>query len=305
MSACTSVYPVIKILIASGRISMDFSKSCTPVITGIDTRGLNEAVRTGLDFSQRTPPIAVATAGFFVARKAINLTHRANVGQIDSALGVVSAPVLVTRKGSKRLGQPLKSGRRKVMVPEKSLASWIILARMQHTSGVNIRENWRYVLNQAAFSPGGGVSGFWAKINQMAKQMIGARHKSIAFIASSLLPVIRDLEPHVPPKYRRGMPPSDGQVEQAGKISESPKGRATVSSGSNSAVMEGQALIGVNGQPDNLNDPHNQAMMTWLAPAIQIAVYDEECKTLVYIAIKGEAEERRAKFASSGVTLDV
>lgn len=34
-------------------------------------------------------------------------------------------------------------------------------------------------------------------------------------------------------------------------------------------------------------------------------MYNEEAKTLVYIAIKGEAEERRAKFAGSGVILDV
>lgn len=275
----------------------------TPTIIAIDTTGLNAAVRTALEYSGRVPAVAVSTAGFFIARKSVNLCRRADIGQIDSSLGVTVAPILVTR--GPRKGLPLKSRRRKYIVPEKSLAMWIILARLKPGSTVNVRENNRFKLDRATFSPGGGEAGFWQKLFQMGRDMVATRHKSIAFIASSMLPVIHDLEQFVPPKYRRGMPPKDSEVERAGQTSLVPKGRATVSTGSNSAVMEGQALIGVGGVPDNLNDPHNQAMWQWLAPAIQIAVYDEEAKTLVYIAIKGEAEERRAKFAASGVILDV
>lgn len=275
----------------------------SPTIVAIDATGMTAAVRTALEYSGRVPTVAISTAGFFIARKAVNLTRRADIGQIDSSLGVTVAPLLVTR--GPRKGLPLKSRRRKYIVPEKSLAMWIILARLKPGSTVNVRENNRFKLDRATFSPGGGAAAFWQKVFQMGRDMVATRHKSIAFIASSMLPVIRDLEQYVPPKYRRGMPPRDSEVENAGDASLVPKGRATVSTSSNSAVMEGQALIGVGGVPDNLNDPHNEAMWQYLAPAIQIAVYDEEAKTLVYIAIKGEAEERRAKFSGSGVILDV
>ena len=180
---------------------------------------------------------------------------------------------------------------------------WIVLARMKPGSKVNKRENNRYLMDRALFSPGRGVEGFWSAVKAYAVRMVSLRHKSIAFIASSMLPIIRDLEQYVPPQYRRGMPPRNAEAEQAGQLSLVPKGDATVQTGANTAVITGRALIGVAGQPDNLNEEHNKALWQWAAPAIQLAVYDEQGKQLTYAAIRGELEAKRTTLAASGVRL--
>lgn len=276
----------------------------TPTIIAIDTTGLSTAVRTSLEYSGRVPTVAAATAGFYVAREAVNLCRRADIGQIDSKLGVTVSPMLVTRKNHPRLGLPVKSGRKLINV-EQSLAMMLIVARLKHTSNTNIRENWRFMLYQQTFSKGSGTAGFWNKVREKARDLVSSRHKSIAFIASSLIPVIKDLEQYVAPKYRQRMPARDSQAENAASLSLVPKGRGIVRTSENSAIMEGQGLIGIAGVPDNLNDLHNQALWKYLAPAIQKAIYNEEAKQWAYVGIKGYASEYKAKLASSGVIIDV
>lgn len=244
-----------------------------------------------------------STSGFFVARKAARDVRKATVSSIDSSLGVVSTPVLVTRKGSTRLGLPLKNGRRVLSVPNPSLAMLIILARMKVGSKVNELERYRYQLSRETFSPGGGQSGFLAAVTLAATKMGLARHKSIAFIASSVKGVITDLQQWVDPRYRRGAPPPDSQMAAAAKLSLTPKGQATVTQGGNSAVMTADMLIGVGGIPANLNEPHNEAMQRWLGPAIQKAIYDEQGKQQAYAAGKQEMLDRSNRFAAAGVSV--
>lgn len=276
----------------------------------IDTTGLQEAVKEAMRYSGRTPQVAVATGGFYIARKASRDAHRASISDIDSKLGVSSEVMLVRRKGSPRFGLPYKNNKLRIVIPAIgsqpfiSRAMAIILARMQAGSNVNKLENNRYVIDQAAFSPGGGKKGFIAALTAAARDMVAARHSSIAFIASAMIPMIRYLETQVAPKYRRGMPQNDPQVLQSYKRSDTDKGRAVIEVNGASATMTGEALIGVPpSNPANLNEEHNAAMIRWLAPAIQGAVYDEQCRSLMYAATQGEMEARRAKFASSGVVV--
>lgn len=273
-----------------------------PTILAIDTRGLTEAVRVAQQYAETVPAITVGRAGYFIAKAAKRDVRRSSVGEIDSKLGVSSS--LAVRVRGPLKGQPTKRRKFVVAMPQtyQTMAMGIILLRMWAGSRQNVRENSRFLIDRMSLSPGQGVRGFWNAVRAAALGMVGQRHKSIAFIASSMVAVVHDLEPYCPPKYRRGAA-SDPESDQAAKYADTPKGRATVTTGVNQAVMTGQALIGVGGVPDNLNEQHNEAMWRWLAPAIQLAVYQEENGLLLKSTAQAELEERRAKFAANGVVL--
>lgn len=277
-----------------------------PTIQSIDTSGLTRAIAESASYSSRTPGVMAATAGLFIAFDAQNTVRRASISAMDSALGVTFGPRLVTRKGHARFGLPVKGGKKTTIgVPDQSLATWIILARMKSGSNQNMIERGRWALSRMAFSPGAGKAGFWAKVKQMATTMVASRHSSKAFLASALGPVIRDLKQWTPPQYRRGTSGANSDATQAGKFSKVDKGRASLQQSGYQATMAASLLIGVGGVPGNLNEPHNQAMFRWMGPALQSAVYDEQASLVARNVGQEEMALRRAKFASCGVVVTI
>jgi hypothetical protein len=274
-------------------------------IVGVDTTGLNQAIAISQQYSERTPQVMVATAGFYIARKTTRDAKRASMGKMDSDLGADSTVVLSTR--GKRKGLPLKSGRRKVALTAntpsgQSLAQRIILARMWPGTKYNTSTNQRFAIDRMALSPGEGKAAFWWKVLAAAKLMVKARHSSIAFLAASSRAVVKALEPYVDVRYRRGAVPPDPEVERAAQSSLTSKGSATVTQSGYSATMAGNLNIGL-GPPSVLDERHNEAMQAWMTPALQGAIYDETMKQATYSAGKGELERRKAQFAPTGTAI--
>lgn len=274
-------------------------------ITGVDTRNLNRALAISEGWSKRTPPVMVATAGFFIARQTTRDAHRATMSGIDTSLGVVTTQGVKTRGPNK--GKP---GRRKIVFPKRvseqnlTLADRIVMARLQTGSEFNKRTLWRWYIYPGLFSSGGKAA-FFAAVRTRAREMISGRHKSIAFIASTARAVVTALAETglVPSQYRRNAAPDDPEVAKADKFSLTPKGRGAVESSGHAANMRGELLAGVNGEPPNLNDRHNEAMHRWMTGPLQRAINSEEARTAVQNVAHGEMDSLSNQFAATGTKL--
>lgn len=271
----------------------------SPVITTIETSNLNKAIVLAAEYSGRTPELVCSTAGFYIAREVSRETHKATVGDIDSKLGVSSAPILSTR--GRRKGLPLKSGAKKITslgAGPVNNAGMLVVARMWAAGKYNISTNQRWALDRASFSPGEGVWGFWVKVAQHALAMVSSRHSSISFLASSAVPIIKYLEQRVAPKYRRGSGPTDpaaaGHIGKNGR----PLGSAELTAGRDTAQLEGDFLVGM--YPSLIAEQGNKAMWEYLAPILQTAINNESDKSLQYVA-KEEMKAMSGQFASYGV----
>jgi hypothetical protein len=267
----------------------------------VDTSNLTSALGLAQEYSNRTPEVAVATAGFFVARATVLDTHRATISGIDVPLGVVSA-VAISQRGARK-GLPLKRGRLKTTFPRLrtglTVADKIILARMYPGSDVNVEENNRWASSKSIYGTG---ASFLANVRAAARKMVAGRHSSIAFLASTARAIVKQLEPFVSPRYRRNAPPDDQQVAAAQSSAITPKGEASVSSSGMQASMKGDLLIGVNGSPPNLNEPHNSAMLKYLPGPLQRSLDTEAAKTMAWTADQ-ELKAMESKFRAKGVTI--
>ena len=270
-------------------------------IQGVDTTNLRKAIGLAEQYSKRTPEQAVCTAGFFIARKAAHDVTRATVSGIDSKLGV-SSSLAVIPKGRRNAGKNYKNKRLAVAFPQQGLTvadSWI-LARMWPGSKVNMEEGHRWFIDRREM-PTGGKAAFFSAIRALAQKMVASRHSSIAFLAVSARDIVKALEPRVSMAYRRNAVADDPEAAAASKFSATPKGEADVRVTGASAVMQGDLTIG-GGTPDNLSEPHNEAMHRYMTPALQGAIDHEGERQLEYVA-KKELEQMSGRFNAVGVRI--
>lgn len=272
----------------------------------IDTRGLSQAVAIAQQYSKRTPAQMAGTAAYFVARKTSRDTARTSMSKMDSELGATTSIRYTTKKGNRLLKKP----KRTVVLGagpagDITVAEKIILARFWTGSRYNQITQQRFGLNRASFSPGEGTAAFWAKVAQVATRMVGSRHSSVAFLAASLVPVIKQLETSIDPRYRSGGGPVDSQALRVANSSASTMalGRAEVTNGGNSAVAKGSMLIGM--VANALSSRRNEAMHRFVGPALQGAINDETARSIAYSVGKEEMLQRSARLAAAGVRVKV
>ena len=257
----------------------------------IDDSGLKEIVRRAGRFSRRLPAEVANTTVFFVSRSWSRNMHRASTSSIDAELRTVASPRLLKSGRVSRAKNPRKvfaGGINAKYSTTVDLATLIVLARANLTkqgratgiSGYNARTSNRYAM--AAAELAGKHGGWKTKLAALAHKLIATRHKSTAFLASSVKGIIAGLEPFVPAKYRRGAD-SPGEVRNAGLD----KGHAEAAKPDQA---QAQALIsldvGTAGTPGNLLPRLNEAMFRFGGPALQAAVNDEAARTARFVGEK-------------------
>lgn len=241
-----------------------------PYVKAVDSASLGRAIAMGLQVTSQEPRNLVLNAGRGVALKTKTLTPFVPMERIDTELGVISTPVLSTR--GKRKGLPLKSGKKNVSVPDQSLATKIVLARLHPGSKFNRLTKGRWALDRATFSPGAGKVGFWAKIKQVATRMVSARHSSTHFLQSGWAAVYRKLT-----QIRYGGEPlvqntAVGAAAAAVNAGQGELGTATLFGSGPNVTLLMENLIGMKGKNA---ESFNEALHKHGGPALQQGV-DEQ-----------------------------
>jgi hypothetical protein len=269
------------------------------VTTKIDTTGLSAALALAQDYTKRTPALAVNTAMLFVARGVAQKMRKVSTAAINTELAVHVIPGITLTPGGK-LSKAKKNmlaasgvggASRTDGVP---LGVLIVMASMKADSKYNRTTGWRYA-RLSRFTGGPGV--FVRKMKDAINRMIKARRSSTAFIASSVIPIIRAFEAVVEPKYRRGAPPLDAVAKHAYSKSRTDKGEGTTATEGITAMAT--ALFNIGGKGMN-QDSHNEAMHRIMGPIVQQEVKTEGERQLKYVAEK-RLEEMHAKGKSMGV----
>lgn len=248
----------------------------------VDSSDLNKALLEAQRFSKRTPTLAVNTAAFFVARKWCRDMPKVPMTRIDEEL------VVQWKNGETAKGNPsIAKKNRKLFggvgtskhFTDKPLALLIVLARANllrkgKQSNYNAITNNRFQL-----SPSDLVGK--AAIDAVMSRMIKSRHSAIAYLASSIKPIIRTLENVVSPKYRRGAAELPSGLRVAGEA----KGHAMISTpGEFQASAMISSDIGTTGHPSQQLEKMNEALWRYGAPVLHSAVDDEAMKQAEFVA---------------------
>jgi hypothetical protein len=258
----------------------------------VDTTGLNTVLKLAQEYTSRTPAIAANTAAFFVARDIARNTPKVIPYQIISELNVQMIPRVGGRKpyprGKNRLLGSADGGHsRKEGVP---LGVLIVMASRKPGSNYNVSTNQRH------FRKSSGNFREWMR--QSVSRMIKARMKATAFLASSVLPSIRQLERVVEARYRRGAVAMDSTANRASKGSKTDKSYV-VAAQEGSKVATCELVLNVGGEGKN-SAAMNRAMHAKMGPVAQEAVNREALRAMEYIAMK-RAEEMEKHGKASGV----
>lgn len=247
----------------------------------IDTSNLNRAQAIFNEYGKTVPAQSIARTALFVIDDAQRNTPVTSVGRIDSELSIITTPVLSSR--GKRKGLPLKSGKKNYTVVEGGLGTRIALARLSPYSDYNILTDRRYALDRATFSPGGGQAGFWARIEEVVKHMIAARHSSTHFFKQSWNAIREKLLPWVPPAYRRGRITDSDANRAVNPL----LGNASMSANGFEAVLTIENLIGLDDRFPTISAIRNLGAHQILAPVLQASIDREFASKMEYAAKQG------------------
>ncbi len=150
----------------------------------VDDREFTRTLRQYSRISRREIPDIVNTKAFFIARRAVIETHKADKSMIKTSLGTI-----LKRKGGGRILKLAKADKR-----DMSLAEAILRARAYRAG--------REQPDKTA-------------IGALIENLIAARMRSIAFLKSGWLPAIKALEKLV--KSKSGVARTDRSPKQYGK----------------------------------------------------------------------------------------
>lgn len=167
----------------------------------LDTSKFDEAFKRYVAITNRDLHTATNTTAYYIARKAVWFTEKANKEQVKSSLVSVVTSQVTNRKGA------VVTRRKKSLVKARDhdapLAAVIINARRKRAGKKGL---------------------FGAQMKAAVREMIAARVRSVAYIKSGWIPAIRTLE-GVADKGKQ--PRIDSSAKQLGK----PKGYAVPARG--------------------------------------------------------------------------
>ncbi len=179
-----------------------------------DQTGFDSAMKEAARFTRRTPALAINIAAFHVTLFWISEMDKVPVERIDAELAATLSP------GRLKSGKLSKAKRRQREIVSVAvggagrsttvpLAVLIIQARARPGSNYNriTGNRWAAPSPYKGLSRAAGASAMAAAVSRMIK----ARHRSVAFLASSMLPAADDLRPFAGRGGRGGAPPVDAK----------------------------------------------------------------------------------------------
>lgn len=215
--------------------------------------------------SSKTLQEVINTKAYYIARKALWFTPKADIGKIREVLGEAKAMNLVRLK-SGRWSRNKKNtvsffGRGGATSTKTGRAPYLALIVQKRRGRAGHPSPWKG-LSRAAGA---------AAMLQVMRQVFGARLRSVAFLKAGWLPAIRELAPYA--EKSAGLPPMDGK--QVGR----PKGGARAAQPGFNPVA--QVLNNASASRDT-----RAALMRYGAPALQKAFDDEAFDMTTYIKRK-------------------
>lgn len=245
----------------------------------VDLSGLNSVIQMGKKFSKWTPPDEANTATYYIAVEAEREMPRVPIGRIDAELSVEVAirigkrgKPLSAKNSNNRFLTAARGG--KSDVHNVPFAALIVMARSRY-SRYNELTKFRWYMRQSPFVGVSREAGAMA-MREAVHHMIAGGHSSIAFLASSLVPVIKELKPHAKgSQARQPAPPPMENAVMRGK----PKGFVTIATAANPVCII-SLEIGMEGYQA---EKYNEALWRYGPPVIQTAVNNQTRFRLDYI----------------------
>jgi len=260
-----------------------------------DQSRFDAALRETMDWGKRAPAKAVNTAAFYVARGWSREMPRVPIGRMDTelSLNVVKVQTKSGRysRSAKKWQQPgvwgpLGERAYKSEYRGVPLLALIIQARSNLLSKYSFLTSGRWH-RPSPFRGKSRAAGAAAMRAEM-RRVLMVRHKSSAYLASSVKPIIKALEPFVDSKYRRGAPPVDRATEVIG----ADKGGAFPAKDDWNAVCVIHSDIGTTGVQAA---KQNAAQWRHGAPALQRS-FDAEAESMTLKVAKWEMEDAAKRF---------
>lgn len=205
-----------------------------------------------LQRTSRTLPDVLNTKGFFIARRAVLETPRTSPGSIKSELGS-----LVT-KGSRL---QLTSARSK----------WLTFGGEKYM-GLSLAE----AIIRARFARDGKPQPTIIEMRKLVEKLLAVRNRSRGYLAAGWIPVIKQLEAVIDPKYRRGAPANDSQIKQVGLA----KGKADPARAGFLLKTTIENRVGITGVRAS---KQNQALIRLGTPALARAFLFEAASMMKYL----------------------
>lgn len=230
-----------------------------------DQSRFTSILREYLRITKRTVADAVNTKAFFIARRAVVETPKADALKIGKELSELIYAFKDTKHGAKRT--------------LKTVTRYDALGRTNQVPIAALLVNKRR-------GERGKPGLYGAAMTEAIRRIRGARQSSVGFIKSGWLPAIRKLEYGVPEKYRRGAAKMDMTIH----TSTSPKGSATLAS----PGARVQAMISNDiGDHGAHQGQHNAALHKYGEPALARAFAVETLGMQQYIDqhMKPDADE--------------
>lgn len=217
-----------------------------PINIRINRAEFDTTINRYADLSSRDPKTICDTKGFFIARRAVIETPKADKGKIRSELGRVVV------KSKKVVSMNLRTVKRYGRFGQEEQAPLVALI-------INARRKGKKGLYGQAMA-------------EAIRKLIGARNSSIAFIKSGWLQAIKTLEQFAD---RRGAPRTERGPQQIG----APKGFAVPATG------RFVARTTIANTASTKRD-HKQALFKYGEPALQRAFDAETASMLEYMERK-------------------
>lgn len=184
-----------------------------------DATNFNKAMEEAARFTKRTPALMVNTAAYHITLYWVSEMDKVPIGRIDRELAATLSP---GRLKSGKLSKSKRRAREVVSVAVGGvgrsttvpLAVLIIQARGRPGSHYNelTGHRWATPSPYLGKSRAAGAMAMEAAVSRMVK----ARHRSVAFLASSMLPAADDLRPLIAHGSRGKAPAVSREVRQYG-----------------------------------------------------------------------------------------
>lgn len=218
------------------------------ITAGWDVSRFESTLREYLRVTSRTLPKVVNTKLYYIARKAVWFTQKADVEHIRSELGR-----FVTVSELNRKGKTVKR-RRLVLAPARSHNAPLAALIVNKRRGV-----------------GKGLYG--AAMARAVREMVAARSRSTAFLKSGFLPGVKKLAPFAD---KAGQPAMDSSAKVIGRA----KG-----DGQPANEMDFNPVAFIVNEASALRD-RNTALFRVAGKGLEIAFDDETASMLEYIERK-------------------
>jgi len=219
----------------------------------IDDREFQQTLREYVMVSKRTIPEIVNTKAYYIVRRAIYETPKADKMVIGKSLAGLIYAYKDTKGGARRMLKTVTRYGRWNQATQVPLAALLVNWKRGQMGKAGL-----YGQNMAA-----AVKGF-----------IASRQRSVAFIRSGWLPALRILAPFV--KNKAGAAPLDSETKQYGRA----RGRATPAS---EGFHVSATIVNAIGEGAKDADAKAAALDKYAQPALQRAFDAEEASMRQYM----------------------